>query len=542
MRATGHWLGAQASNATAVLVRHCREGAADFAAMLRGPAARRMLWLCAPALVLGIILRVTLMAQMPCAFINDDTRTIMSTVEEFVEKGRFETSPKKVFLAPFLYSVPVFLHQPALPWIAAGQHVLGLFAVLAFGALCSLWFRCPAVWIAPLTLFGALNPDFLWYEHLALPESMFLCFSLWTAVCGTLYFRRPTPARFALFWLALFLTAGSRPEGKLFCGFGIALAALAPACGWLSRLRRGAVAILLTVWIFSITRTSQSGLLLFTSVIHFSPDHFVTAPGLEDDIREIRDRLAVEWRVRPSDMVKVRRQISRAAEAYLAKHPPEPGKRHKDVINTLCKRAGIETVLRSPFRAMAMGFNKFCYTLRIPAAESFGKPWIRDEHMNIFYEPDGAKKDSMEYVVSLTGRNFANQEEFRAWLESAYRPFDPDWPTAARNAFHRAMIHLRLPDREQDVIGFPLLHLAAIAGAMLLIVVSRGERWLHLSWAAALFGLLAIVFVTANVKARFRFAFEPWWVIYACALVDLVASRAWGLWAKARGTAGGAGG
>lgn len=534
MRPTGQQLYAQASRAMAACLGHCREGAADFSAMLNGPAARRVLWFCVPALALGIMLRATLMWQMPCAFINDDTRTIMSTVEDFVEKGRFETSPKKVFLAPFLYSVPAFFRQPALPWIAAGQHALGLLTVVALGVLCALWFRHWGAWIVPLTLYGALNLDFLWFEHLALPESMFLCFSVSVAVCGTLYFRAPTPARFALFWLALFLTAGSRPEGKLFCVFGVALAALAPSAGWLPRLRRGAVAVLLAVWIFSITRTSQSGLLLFTSVVSFSPEHFISVPGFEDDIRATRDRVVVEWRLRPADMVKVRREISRAAEAYLDRHPADPSKRRKDEINSVCKRAGVETVLRAPLRTLAMAFNKFCYTLRVPAGESFGAPWVRVEHEGIFFELDGSTRDSMQYAELMTGRTFADQGQFRGWLEATYRPFDPDWLTMARAAIHEAAIHLRLPDREQDVIGFPLLHLAALVGAILLIAASRGERWLHLSWAATVFGLLAIVFATANVKSRFRFAFEPWWVIYAFALLDVATTRAAKFWAMAR--------
>src|SRR5207248_2999287 len=127
-----------------------------------------------------------------------------------------------------------YLHIPALIFIPAAQHLLGLIQIFFAGALVRLWFARWRWFIIPVTALIAISPWLLWFEHTLMGEAQLLFLLIAAALAGTLWARYPQPWFFALFWLMLFLAGGARGEGKLFVLFGVLLV---PLILWRDRRR-----------------------------------------------------------------------------------------------------------------------------------------------------------------------------------------------------------------------------------------------------------------------------------------------------------------
>jgi hypothetical protein len=257
----------------------------NFAAIARDPRTREVLLWCAPALLLGLVLRVVLVAQMPYAYYHDDTPDFLITADRllygeplssdddkrsrnsepkesgdsdepaapeqsaeataaeepaFTAKTReqpeevpaaaiskrrpeFKLHAKKTFLTPVIFTIPILLGIPAMIAIPIFQHLLGLGMVVLLALLVRLWFVQWKWFILPITILAAANPFFIWYEHTLMAETLFLFCTVLLALAGTLYARKQSLARFAFLCVTLFLEAGARPEGKLLFGFTLLL-------------------------------------------------------------------------------------------------------------------------------------------------------------------------------------------------------------------------------------------------------------------------------------------------------------------------------
>jgi len=68
--------------------------------------------------------------------------------------------------------------------------------------------------------------------------------------------------------------------------------------------------------------------------------------------------------------------------------------------------------------------------------------------------------------------------------------------------------------------GVPLYFLGATAGVLLAMLVPGPIRRFHIAWGLALFGYFFVIMLTANVRPRFRFVFEPFWFLYIAMLGD----------------------
>ena len=196
------------------------------------PAFRELLLWCLPALLLGAIARAALTIHFPYGYFQGDTPDFLVTAERLVRHHTLVIHGKKAFLAPICFAVPFVLHVPALIVIPIVQHLAGLAATLLAGGLVRCWFRLWRWFIVPVTTLYTLNPALLWYEHALLAECHYLFCVTALALAGTLLVRRPTLRRFIWLIAALFFTAGSRPEGKLFVAFGLGVVALAYLGDW----------------------------------------------------------------------------------------------------------------------------------------------------------------------------------------------------------------------------------------------------------------------------------------------------------------------
>ena len=147
-----------------------------FAVKGGGPFSfRRCLWLCLPALILGAVVRLSLLAAIPESFYGQDSGSYFDTAHELYTKGRVEMPPKRRYIYPLL-----LVAAPAVPFcntlhvVAAVQHAAGLAMLLGIGWVTGHLVRRPALWVPPVTLMAAVWPRMLYYEHEMLGECLLL--------------------------------------------------------------------------------------------------------------------------------------------------------------------------------------------------------------------------------------------------------------------------------------------------------------------------------------------------------------------------------
>jgi len=493
--------------------------------LLREPRTREFLLWMLPALLLAVALRGALTVQLPYGIYHDDTPDFLTTPDRLLHDHRFELHAKKTFLVPVLYTVPFLLRIPALIAIPIFQHLLGLGVVLMIGLLVRLWFRAWRIFIIPLTVLTAANPFLLWYEHTLMAESIFLFTTVLLAVAGTLYALDQGRVQFYLLLAALFLGAGARPEGKLLFGFGIVFVALVHLRGWRSAWPRVAIVAGLAVLTNLITPTSQAGLLLFTSVARLTPTELKEAPGFEPYIAPVRAELQRRWEIKPSfPKVRDRRAVADAVERYLKESPEGGSKKSHRNVNEFCKKLAAETCVKNfgtlPFHI----YHKFRAVAVEAPSGRLDNDWLYVQQRDAFTgNPRG-----LNMAHGLTGLDIVSSDELQQFIDTHYGAVP--WFNELMKRWLAAVNHFRFPDLrvpnpEYPIVplyhaGVPIYFLLGGIG-LVVIALRRGPlQVFHFVWAVTLLGFFYTIMLTANVRPRFRIAFEPFWFLYIALLLE----------------------
>jgi hypothetical protein len=500
-------------------IRAIRLEWAAFAGTLRSPAFRELIFWCLPALVLGAIARLLLNIHFPYGYFQDDTPDFLVTAERLLKHHALVIHGKKAFLAPICFTIPFLLHIPALVVIPIVQHLAGLVATVAAGALVRCWYRLWRLMIVPLTILYTLNPALLWYEQALLAECHYLFCVTATALAGTLLVRRPTLRRFVWLIVALFFTAGSRPEGKLFVVFGLGVVALAYLGGaWKLWARRMGVMLACCAGIWMCTRSTQAGLLLYSTVLPLAPEVSSVAPGMPragtGGVSIVRTKFN-----------SVEKRANDAIKSYLK----SVGKKSDDAhVGALAQKLAIEAICQKPQLVPAIAADKFLLTCRpdpngayMDTSGGFTPFWIYDKQTKALTR----RKFMKPLMKGLTGRDLASDADIQAFLHSAYKPLDPDWFAALQQTWSRLTLGFQWDSHGADkrfVPGWPAFCLLAAAG-MLVSLIPRDRLWrFHLPWLAALLGVWFAVMLTGIVLPRYRFVFEPFWIFYIFLLADFL--------------------
>jgi len=501
--------------------------------LLRDPRTREFLLWMLPALILAAALRIALMAQLPYGIYHDDTPDFLTTPDRLLHDHRWELHSKKTFLVPVLFTLPFLVRIPALIAIPAFHHVLGVMMVMMLGLLVRLWFRGWKIFIIPLTVLAAANPFFLWYEHTLMAESVFLFTTVLLAVAGTLYALDQNPRRFYLLLAALFLEAGARPEGKLLFGFGIVFVALIHWRGWRSAWPRVAIVAGLAALTSLITPTSQAGLLLFTSVARLTPTDLKEAPGFEPYIAPIRADLQRRWDIKPSfPKVRDRRAVAAAVDRYLKESPEAQQAKSRRSVNEFCKKLAAETCMKNFGYLPVHIYHKF----RAVAVESptgrFDNDWLFIQQRDAIL----GNPRALNLARELTGQPITTNDELIRFVDTHYGAVP--WFNQLLDRWLKTVSRFRFPDLRvpnPDYPSVPLYHPGVpvyfLLGGVGLVVIAlrRGPlQPFHFVWAITLLGFFYTIMLTANVRPRFRIAFEPFWFIYIALLIECaVLAAAW---------------
>ncbi len=483
------------------------------------------LLLCLPAALVAVAFRAYLLAHYPSAFIHNDSASVLETADTLVSRGVFHVEGKNTPLLPAIYCIPALLGLPILPFAAVVQHLLGPALVFIIGFLCRAWLIAWKVWIVPVTLLIALHPVIIFYEHLALAETYALFFTTLVALLAWLFYRQPRPATFVIFLVGLLLVAVARPEGNLFVFFGVALVI---RTFW-GRWKRGFLYLGLTLaWsilVFVLTPTSQSGLLLHASVVHLSPSSLALSPGLAEALRPIADASAKNWREpEVPNLTKTRKSLQEAIIRFQVTRGVDPA-RAEDLAEPLAKRAALEIVMRNALNIPSLALRKFVLGHHEPLTLGFNE-FAVDGQLDMLFE-QGEPLRGILYAPLAWGREIHDRQEASEFFASTNHAIAFDWIQKYREVWSAAallpLLPLRLPGAEPDSIpiqGIPWLYAFAALGLISLAIRPPQPFNFHFVFGLFLVGFFVAIMVTANVRARFRFVFEPFWILYATAFLD----------------------
>lgn len=528
------------------IARDWESGVADLRALLRSPDFHAALWLCVPALVVGAALRLHLCLAAPYGYFLSDTRNFIDSAKEFLESplSVFGVTTR-TFLAPVLYSVPVGLDIPLLRAVPWGQHAVGLGMIVLAGLLCAAWLRHWRWWIVPVTLVVAAHPTLLWYEHMALPESMFVALTLAVAVSVALFQRVPSPPAYLILLASIFLTAGARQEGFLYT-----VAAIGACLVAFRRDARRLAAYLVASGLFivvttSASRTSQGGQLLIASLIQYAPDRLWFTPEYSGRAAALRDHFRPKWPIYPDEHNESRKRIVEDVRAFLIEGRGLTHDEEGRANNGFCKRVAVEIGLRNWWALPRMAYFKWLAMHIEPSSPSFDGEWLRVYVRRKVLE--NPKSKERKYLSCLFGEVPESDAAFSDALWSRYYPAGrlgalTDW----QQRFLRLSLWPQVPGEEpirlmgppeaaQKVPLLPWLYPLGATGLLLAGYFSRRHRGQILLWLAMLLFMGFVVCVAGSLRSRYRLAFEPYWYLGLAGLLDTAVILGRVVWARLRG-------
>lgn len=507
--------------ARATLAADWETGVAQLRDLLRSREVHLALWLCLPALILGVALRAHYCAEAPYGYFLSDSRNFIDSARGFLKSPlAVFADVRRTFLAPVLYSVPVGLGWPLLRVIPWGQHAIGAGMIVLSGLLCAAWFRHWRYWIIPLTMIVAAHPTILWYEHMVLPESMFVVLTLATALAVALYLRMPSPPALLILLLSIFLTAGARQEGFMY-----SIAAMAACAMALRNDRRrmawhlGAVC-LFVVATMCASGTRQGGQMLLTSVIHHAPDHLWLTPDYSSRARALRDRFAPQWPAYPADHNKAREVIVGDMASFLRERRGLGDAEQRLANNRTCKWVALEIAARRWWVLPGMAYHKWLATHLDPPSPIFGPEWPTNEALRKAF----GKEDSKErkYLRGLFGHPYESADAFERDLRTIYYRDEGLGPLRAwQEWFCRWSLWPQDPNAvpevgpegaRQELPRLPWLYPLGVAGLLAAAAtVDARRRTAMLTWLAMLLWMGFVIAIVGSLRSRYRLSFEPYW-------------------------------
>jgi len=505
---------------------------------VRRTGMRRLLRWCLPALLIGLALRAALMWSMPYGYVQYDSPDYLVTTQRLIEDHRFFIHNKRSYLTPMLFSAAFLLPAPALITIAVAQHVMGLVATVLAGALVCWWFRFWRVLIIPVTVLFAANPFIIWYEHTIMGEAQFLFFTLLTVFAGTLFALRPTTKRFVWFVVSLLAAFGTRLESKTFLLFAVLLVVLTYGRQW-RRTAIGLVVVVVSfVVAFHVSGDRDVSSLVYASLIRFAPTESRSTPDVMSRILPIREAARERSIEYPASLVRLAKQINKAVDEYVEERVQgkrRQGEEEGRILWNLC----LETLLAEPVKTLLTPWTKFHLAIDAWSSYCFDKRSLWE------LQKEALTMQDKEWMTEVLGRGLTGQpltlEGVSDWIRAHYRASRVLWFTGYQETWNQWLIFFRLPDREMaeerwvhdfyggvpdwshKVPGVPIFYIIGFVGMILSFVRPGDLRGFHFAWVATVLGGLYVCSLVGVTNGRFRFVYEPFFLLYFFLFFDVVA-------------------
>jgi hypothetical protein len=276
-----------------------------------------------------------------------------------------------------------------------------------------------------------------------------------------------------------------------------------------------------------LTKTSQAGLLLYTSVVRFTPTDLKHAPGFDPYIAPIRADLQQRWSERPSfPKVRDRRLVSAAVKSYLKDTAADGQAKSHGNSNAFCLKLATETCRRNLFALPGLVIDKFRYAAPYSPAGRLDHHWLSEKQRHAY---EGSLPLVKRLAPRLFGRGIQTEAQIHEFIGTHYQPVP--WVDQLSDRWLAVVKHFRLPDRVYPgtnprkpfvYLGVPYYFLLAAAG-LVAVAFRRGAlQPFHLAWGLTLLGFFFVIMLTGNVRPRFRLVFEPFWFLYIGLLLELL--------------------
>lgn len=527
------------------------------------PEVHEFLWFCVPAVAVGFALRAAMMVCLPFGYYHPDTHDFLTTAAALASRFHFTVHSKTTFLTPVLYLLAFFPKVPALVVIPFFQHLRGLLMLLLIGALVRLWMRQWRWFIVPVTTLAAMQPAVIFWEHTLMSESGFVFCAVTLALAGTWFAVSPRRLTYAALLAAMACVAAARPEGNLWQGSGILLVLVVHWGAWRLEWRRILGAFVVAFLMLSITKTSHSGLLLYSSLVQFTPDDPKVAPGFGPYIQATRDL----YRTRraeavANDVVKASRPIQAALAAYVTDYPRaklgltftkkrksqaadgDDAKTGIDLasgtnLSNLCRRLAIEAARQQPWALPGYAWRKFKATGRDDPGGRIEEYTFHDKQL---FSILGKPPITQALGRALTGSPLDTAEQARAFVYGHYDLESVRWFNSLESIWQAASNRFHLPDQSYSptyvLPGLTWLQLLGMLGAGAALIRPGPARKFHWAFVPMVTGVEFIVSLTAAVIPRHRFVLEPFWLLYGFLCLETIVSAVVWVWRRSWGTAG----
>ncbi len=497
------------------------------------PPTKKVLCFCVPALLVAIFVRVRLMHDAPLACFNEDLYDFLKTALSLQKDSGFEIHEKKTVFLPLLYSAIAGLHLPVLGVVPIVQHLLGCAQVLLYGLIIAPLVRFWKVFVPLLTILCAINPSFLFFEHFMWAEAFYLFFIIALAATGVWYAAARTRASAICMAVAFLFVALTRPEGRFFILFPVLLLALNE---WRQPLRLAGflTPIFLAMLIVMFTsHGDEGGRLLYSSVLHLTPDHLRTAPGFETVIAPMKAQAVRDWekydsdglQIPPTRQMHVSEALAKVTGSYLHLEGVPAAEQFR-LESKLCFRIGVETCLQHPVAALGVLIKKAASPINYLPGSQLDKKVARGKELRLFAR---FQRISPAIFQLLINRQFHSEAEALAFARGHY-PAEVAWFNKLHDNWRKGIRKFSFPCKKwrfDHVVWPPIPQIYTIAFVGFCIAAVRKspfQTW-HISMGITLALIAAMIFLTGNVRPRFRLFLEPFWLLYLGILCDFIATK-----------------
>jgi hypothetical protein len=454
-----------------------------------------------------------LIAHFPYGYVHPDSPDFLVTADRLLNHHHWVLHGKKSFLGPILFVLPMLVRIPSLLIIMWAQHFFGLIYTVMVGVIVRLWTALWRWWIVPATVLATLNPALLYYEHALIAESQYLWCVTALVLAGSAYAAERTRGRFILVLLALILTAGSRPEGKLYVLFCLLLVPLLHWGQWRRLAIFGGITLAFSLLTWMSTRNTQAGLLLYATLLPLAPETPKSAPDFGPVIAPLRNERLAKGVLAMPDFVTEEKRIAGVVYPYL-KATQHSTKNAGD----FCQRLAVEAALNRPFLLPLIVLDKFLLGTESPTNSGFAPTWLQD----IQIDSCTYKTWMLKLMPRLTGRPIHSRDDVAAYVRQEFPPLQPDWFGGLEQVWFRVTTGARVPwpGQTANTPGIPLFYLLGACGMAVGMIRAGPMRKLHIAWVITLGFTASVVMLTGVVNPRYRFVFEPFVLMYLFVLAD----------------------
>lgn len=187
---------------------------------------RRCFWLCLPALIIGAVLRISLLLAVPESFYGSDSNSYFATAHSVYVDHGFSMPAKRRYVYPLL-----LVAAPPVPFcntvqiVAIVQHLAGMGIIFGIGWITGHLVRRPNLWVPIVTLLPAMWPRMLYYEHEMISETLLLAAFVATVAVAVPRDSLASNRRLIWFCLLALLIVAVKPAGRpIWLGLMIAAA------------------------------------------------------------------------------------------------------------------------------------------------------------------------------------------------------------------------------------------------------------------------------------------------------------------------------